>query len=229
MKVAIIHINLGNFDNPVPPVSQELPEGIEQVYYHCFTDKDFPPITGLTPRFQYRIAKLFAWQMLPGYDYYLHLDGEWTLKRPDSLRWYLNELGNADMAFYAHPNRSTIQAEVDYIDDYLNHRKGTKKGQEYLIARYNNGLHKEQLADIKLDSDFVDDKLYASTIMLYKDSEGVRDALRLWFLHQARYWTCDQVVLPYILWKSNLVVKTFSEQIYKTGHMSKTGHHKEKP
>lgn len=225
MNVAILHVNLNNFDEPVPPTDQELPNGVESVTYHCFTDADFPPITGLSPRFQYRIPKLFSWQMLPGYDYYLFMDGEWTLKRPDSLKWYLEQLGNADMAFYAHPNRRTIGEEVNHIDDYLRRRKGTKRGQDYLIRRYKNGLHKEQLADIALDTSFVDNKLYASTIMLYRDSEEVRDALRLWWLHQSRYFTCDQVALPYAV--KDIAVKTFNEEIYKTGHMAKTGHHKE--
>lgn len=226
MKVAILSANLNNFDTPVPPVDQELPDGIDQIDYHCFTDSDFPPITGLSPRFQYRIPKLFSWQMFPGYDYYLWMDGEWTLKRPDSIKWYLQQLGNADMGFYGHPNRSTIAAEVKHIDDYLHRRAGGKKGQDYLLARYKNGLHQEQYADILLDNDFVDETLYASTVFLYRDSEEVRDALRLWWLHQSRYFTCDQVALPYVLWKSNIVVKRFGEQIYKTGHMSKVGHHK---
>lgn len=228
MKVLILHINLGAFDSPVPPTDQELPDGINQVDYRCVTYDDFPQIADLPPRFQYRIAKLFAWQMFPGYDYYLHLDGEWTLKRPDSLKWYMDQLDDGDIALYAHPNRNSIKDEVEYIDDYDNRRKGTKKGQDYIINRYHNGLHKEQLADIQLDEDFVDDKLYASTILFYKDSERIRDAMRLWWLHQSRYYTCDQVALPYVLWKQEVVVKTLGEQIYKTGHMSKTGHHNEK-
>jgi len=226
-KVAILSANLNNFDTPVPPVAQELPEGIESETYHCFTDADFPPITGLTPRFQYRIPKLFSWQMLPGYDYYLWMDGEWSLKRPDSLKWYIEQLGDGDIAFFKHPNRHSIKEEVQHIDDYMNRRTGTKKGQDYLVARYKNGLHREQYDDILLDEDFVDNKLYATTLFIYRDSEKVRDALRLWWLHQSRYFTCDQVVLPYILWKSGLDVRTFNQEIYKTGYMSKVGHHKE--
>lgn len=259
MKIAILSANLNSFDKVKPPVDQELPEGITEVFYHCYTDTDFPPIgmhidledvldqneepivnpetdkpyqrevnkyDGLTPRLQYRIPKMFAWQMCPGYDYYLWMDGSVSLQRPDCLKWYMKELGNADMGFFAHPSRSTIKEEVDHIDDYLHRRKGRKSGQEYMISRYNNGLHKEQLVDIELDENFVDDKLYASTMFLYKDSEDVRNALRLWWLHQSRYFTCDQVALPYVLWKSNVVVKTFSEPIFKTGYMSLVSHHK---
>lgn len=226
MKVAILSANLGSFDEVKEPVEQELPEGITQVDYHCFTDKDFPPVAGLSPRFQYRIPKLFGWQMYPGYDFYLWLDGSVSLQRPDSLKYYLDQLGNADIAFFAHPNRSSIKDEVDYIDDYLNRRKGRKAGQDYIISRYGNGFHKEQLADIQLDKDYIDDKLYASTTFIYRDSEEVRDMMRLWWLHQSRYFTCDQIVLPYMLWKHGLVVKTFDQPLYKTGYMSLVSHHK---
>lgn len=222
-QVAILSANLGNFDKPIEPVDQELPEGIESVTYHCYTDSDFPPITGLTPRFQYRIPKMFGWQMFPGYDYYLWLDGSVTLKRTDSLKWYLEQLGDADMAFFKHPNRNSIKEETDHVDAYLTRRLGTKRGQEYMIRRYENGLHKEQLADILLDKDFVDDRLYASTGFIYRDSETVRDALRLWFLHQARYFTCDQIALPYAI--RNLKVATMHEPIFKSGHISLVSQH----
>lgn len=225
MKVAILSANLNNFDTPIKPVDQELPEGIELVTYHCYTDSDFPPIMGLTPRFQYRIPKLFGWQMFPDYDYYIWLDGTASFKRADCLRYYLEQLGDGDMAFFKHPNRHSIKEEVQHIDDYLNRRVGTKRGQDYVLRRYENGLHKEQWDDIKLDLDFKDDKLYASTTFIYRDSEKVRDALRLWWLHQSRYFTCDQVVLPYALWKSGIDVRTFDQPIYKTGYMSLVSQH----
>src|SRR3990167_3032462 len=108
-KIAILSCNLGNFDKVIKPVDQELPDGIEQIDYHCFTDSDFPPITGLTPRLQYRIPKLFGWQMFPDYDYYIWLDGSMSFTREDSAKWYMGKLGNADMAVFKHPWRKTIQ------------------------------------------------------------------------------------------------------------------------
>ena len=68
MKVAILTANLGNFDTQVDPVTQDLPNGVEKIAFHRYTDNNFPPITGLTPRLQYRIPKLFGWQMFPGYN-----------------------------------------------------------------------------------------------------------------------------------------------------------------
>ncbi len=218
MNVAILSCNLGNFDTPVKPVDQILPEGIDSATYHCFTYDDFPQIADLPPRFQYRIPKMFGWQMFEGFDYYLWLDGTVSLQREDCLKWYLDQLGDGDMAFFAHPNRKTIQEEVNHIEEHLN------LGKPYITARYKNGLHKEQLVDIQLDPHFKDTKLYASTTFIYKDSEAVRNALRVWWLHSSRYFTCDQVALPYVT--KDLDVRVLDEPIYKTGYMSLVSHHK---
>lgn len=216
MKIAILQANLGNFDKPVDPVKQDTKH---EIVFHRWTDKNFPPITGLTPRLQYRIPKMFSWQMFPGHDYYLWLDGSVSLKRPDCIDWYLKELGDGDIAFFKHPTRRNIRQETAHIEEHL------KLGKPYVTERYKNGLHKEQLADIMLDKDFHDNKLYASTVFIYKDNEAVRDAMRLWWLHTSRYFTVDQIALPYILWKHKLNVKTLSEPIYKSGYISLVSHH----
>lgn len=218
MKIAILQANLGDFDKPVDPVEQDLPDNNE-LTFHRWTDDDFPPITGLTPRFQYRIPKMFGWQMFPGHDIYIWLDGSVSLRRADCVKWYLEQLGDGDMAFFKHPSRRNIRQETAHIEEHL------QLGKPYITKRYKNGLHKEQLADIQLDKDFKDDKLYASTVFIYRDSEKVRDAMRLWFLHQARYFTCDQIALPYILWKHGLKVNIFNEPIYKSGYLSLVSHH----
>lgn len=200
MTAAVLSANLGNFDTPHQPITQL---GINYLQ-HTFTDEDFPPITGLTPRFQYRIPKIFGWQIFPGRQYYLWMDAAFTLATPDSLKWFVDRIGNNDFAFFAHPNRNTIREEVDHIEEQLN-KKGKTKGSRYLLDRYENGLHKEQYTDICLDKDYVDDALYHSGVFIYKDSEHTRDVMRLWWMHQSRYWTCDQVALPYILKDSAVV------------------------
>lgn len=218
MSVAVLTANLGNFDNPVDPVTQATKMPYK---FHRFTDENFPPVAGLTPRFQYRIPKMFSWQMFPSFDYYIWLDGSVSLMREDSVNWFLDQLGDADMALFKHPHgRNSIKEEVDYIEKRLT-RPG---GDKYLTPRYGNGLHKEQWADIMLDSDFVDDKLYASTAFIYRDSEYVRDVLRLWFLHQARYWTVDQIALPYVV--RDLNVKTIDANPFNGEYVSLVSEHK---
>ena len=218
MKLSILSANLNSFDKVVKPVDQALPEGIDQVDYHCFTDSDFPPITGLTPRLQYRIPKCFGWQMHPGFDYYIWMDGAMTFTKEDSAKWFIEQLGNADFAVFKHPYRKTIKEESDHIEEHL------QAGKPYITSRYKNGLHKEQLADIQLDSEYIDDHLYASTAFIYKDSEEVRDAMRLWWLHQSRYYTCDQLAFTYSL--RNLAVKVIDKNPFKCEYLEHISKHK---
>lgn len=217
MKLAILSANLNSFDKVVEPVEQELPKGVDEIAYHCFTDSDFPPITGLTPRLQYRIPKCFGWQMFPGYDYYIWLDGSMSFTKEDSAKWFVDQLDNADLAAFKHPYRSTIQEECDHIEDHLN------QGKPYITSRYKNGLHKEQLADIQLDDNYEDDHLYASTAFIYRDSEEVRDAMRLWWLHQSRYYTCDQLAFTYAL--RGLAVRVIDENPFKAAYLTHVSKH----
>lgn len=214
-EVAILTCVLGGFDKLVDPVEQDIP-----VDFHRWTDDNFPPIMGLTPRLQYRIPKLYGWEMFPGYDYYIWLDGTCSFLRPDCATWYLDQLGYNDIALFAHPNRKTALEEVEHIEDHL------RKGKPYISARYKNGLHREQLNEMLKDPTFVDDKLYASTTFIYRDSPKVREFMKDWWYHQSRYFTCDQVVIPYLFHKHNMKVKTFDEPIYKTGYMSLVSHHR---
>lgn len=219
MKIAILSANLGNFDKPVDPVKQDVPEGIE-VAFHRFTDEDFPPITGLTPRMQYRIPKLFGWQMFPDYDVYIWLDSSCSLQRPDCVMWYLEKLGDADAAFFRHPQRGTIQAEVEHIEEKL------KINHWYITPRYKNGLHRQQLNECLLDGEFVDENLYASTAFVYKNNEMGRLLMKIWWFYQSRYFTCDQVALPYAIFKSGAKVNKIMDNLFKIGYLSLVSHHK---
>lgn len=213
LKTIILTANLGDFDTPVDPVKQNT-----HVCFCRFTDENFPPVTGLTPRLQYRIPKMFGWQLMPGYDIYIWLDGSFSLPREDSVEWLLGQLGDADMALFKHPWRDSIQEEADHIEEHL------KAGKPYITSRYKNGFHYEQLEDIRLDKEYTDDHLFTSTAFVYRDSEAVRDALRLWWLHTSRYFTVDQLALPYVI--RNLKVNTIEDNQYKTPYLKLVSEHK---
>lgn len=223
MRICILTAILGGFDFPVDPVKQELPEGIT-VDFHRFTDEDFKPITGLTPRFQYRIPKMFGWQMFQGdYDYYFWLDGSVSLRRSDCIRWYLEQIGDNDIAFFKHPDRKTIKQETEHIEKKL------KEGNKYIEKRYGNGLHKEQYAECMADPEFKDEHLYASTAFFYKNTKEVREMMKDWFYNTARFWTVDQIALSYALFKSGIKVKKIDEHLFKTGYLSLVSNHNNKP
>jgi hypothetical protein len=215
MKIAILSANLGNFDKPIDPVKQTIP-----VTFHRFTDENFLPITGLTPRFQYRIPKLFGWQMFPGYDIYIWLDGSTTFLRPDCVQWYLDQLGDNDIAFFKHPVRRNIRQEVEHIEKKL------QENSKYIVPRYKNGLHREFYINEVLKGGYKDNKLYASTAFIYKNNERVKEYMNFWWLFQSRYYTVDQLAQTYATsLVEGLKVKTINEHLFKIGYLSLVSHH----
>lgn len=212
--------NLGGFDTPVDPVSQNMPGGFDTAF-HRFTDDNFPPITGLTPRLQYRIPKLFGWQMYPGYDAYLWFDASMSLPNPESL-WYFTMLltnENVDAVFFKHPWRKTIREEVEHIDIKL------KEGNDYITSRYKNGFHNEQLEIIQLEQGYTDDHLYASNVFMYRNNDRMKEAMHFWWYYQSRYLTCDQVSLPYALYLAKAKVHVIQDDVFKSEYVSLVSKH----
>jgi len=216
MKICILSANLGSFDKVVDPVAQETEH---EVVFHRFTDDNFPPITGLTPRFQYRLPKLFGWEMMAGFDLYIWLDGSMSFTRPDCVEWFVAQLGSADAAFFKHPQRQTMREEVEHLEEHL------KKGKPYITARYKNGLHKEMLNQAIADKGFADIELYTSTAFIYRGNDRARKMMLDWWHWQSRYYTCDQVALPYAIYQSGAIVRKINVDQYKTPFLSLVSKH----
>lgn len=220
MKIAILTANLGNFDTPILHDVQRWPNGVHEIVNHIFNDDNFPPITGLTPRLQYRIPKMFGWEMFPDYDIYIWLDASMKLIHKDTISWLLLQLGNADMAFFKHPWRKTIKEETDHVEEKL------REGNRYIAPRYKNGLHKEQYADAVRHKGFIDDRLYASTAFIYQDTQAVREFFNIWWFYQSRYYTVDQISLPFALYKSSVKVNIINEDIFNNPYIAIGSKHK---
>ena len=189
MKIAFITANLGNFEK----FPLHVPQSIHCDYFRI-TDDDFPPrYNSMTPRLQARIPKMFGWQMFPRYDIYLWVDSSCILSHPDSIKWFLGHLGDKEMAVFKHPNRSSIKAEAEY----LKHRLAIKC--PYITPRYENELIDEQLAEIKENFNFVDNKLFASTAFIYRPTDRVKRMMKEWWYFTSRYHSIDQLSLPYVL------------------------------
>lgn len=211
MKTCILTANLGGFDRVKEPKDQSV-----DCDYHCFADKDFPPIKGLSPRLQYRIPKTHGWQMKPGYDVYLWLDASMTLDCKDCVEWFLNQLETYDIALFRHPDRQTARQETNYIEK--------KKDHPYIKSRYENGLHEEQMKEIEATG-YEDETLYASTVFVYRNNMAVREMMKEWLYSSVRYYTCDQIVLPYLLWKYGLTVKMIDQDVFKNSHVKVVSRH----
>lgn len=211
-KITIITANMGGFE------SQKVFSGqTEEVDHHNFTDENLPPrYLSMTPRMQARIPKIFGWQMAPDYDIYIWVDSSLSLLNEDSVKWFLKQLGDADMAFFKHPDRSTIQEEHDFIKHKL------EFGGPYLKKRYTNELLAEQLAEIKADKDYVDDLLIASSAFVYRNNSKVQEMMKEWWYHTSRYHSVDQLGLPYALKKSGCKFNIIEDNYLKTPYLTYT-------
>jgi hypothetical protein len=173
----------------------------------------------MTPRMQAKIPKCFAWQMVPGYDYYLWIDGSLTLSHKDSLKHFLDNIKGHDLvALRHHPKRSSIKQEVNLIS------KGIKVHSNYFVARYSNELLKEQYEVIENDKDYVDDLLLIGGVFLYKNTPKVQKALKEWWYHITRYHVCDQFSFTYVLRKAGLKIKVLPDHYGECWYLSAGRH-----
>ena len=218
MKTAIISANLGNFEKSVEHVRQSIP-----VDFYRFTDENFPPRhRAMTPRLQARIPKLFGWQMIPSYDYYIWVDGSFTLSSPDSAKWLIGHCQGVDAAFLKHPLRETIQQETDFIKGRINKFITKQSSRHYLYDRYHNELFDEEMAEINADKGFDDKLLIASGYFIYKNNDRVRNLMKEWWYHISRYNIMDQIGLSYAIYKSKCRVKIIDEDYLNTQYLKIT-------
>ena len=209
-NVAVVTANLGGFD----PIHEYVKQSTDYDFYR-FTDENFPPRSrAMTPRMQARILKCFMWQIVPRYDYYLWVDGSCSLWNEDSVKWFLEQLGDADIALFKHPDRNTIQQEADFL------KKCLARGSRYILSRYLGEWIDEQMAEIHDDPFYDDDLLLASTAFVYQNVYMVQEMMKEWWYHITRYHIIDQLSLPFVLQHSgceyNIINEKYGEIPYLT-------------
>lgn len=213
-NILICSANLGGFDKEVAHVPQSI-----DADYHIFTDANFPPRDkAMTPRLQAKIPKCFAWQIKPGYEYYMWLDSNITLSDKDSIKYFLDNCKDHDIVTLKHPKRNTVKWEARYVE------RGMKEKSLYLVNRYNNEFSKEEMEAISSDKDFVDDMLVIGGIFLYRNTEAVQKMLKEWFHFISRYNIMDQCSLSYCLKKSGIKIKALDDVYNKCRWISLIGH-----
>lgn len=211
-ETLVITANLGSFERPVPHIKQSVPHDIR-----VLTDKDFPPrFNSMTPRLQARIPKMTAWQMFPGYEYYIWVDSSCRFPHEDSIKWFIEQLGDKDLAVFKHPNRKTVQEEADYLFERIELEKAGKK-QKYILPRYENERLHEQMAVVDGSA-----QLFASTAFIYKNDTPAHDALTIWWLHTSLYHSIDQLSLPTALAHSGATYNVIDENYMKCDYLEYT-------
>lgn len=215
MKIAIITANLGKFDptSYIVPQTQMFDTTID---IHRFDDNNFPPrIKAMTPRLQARIPKMFGYDMVPGYDYYIWLDSSFSILNEETVQWYLSKISSKEIVFFKHPTRDNIKSEAEFI------RKKIEDGNEYLTSRYWGELIDEQLAACLIDG-YIDDTLLATCSFIYKNCDSVKALLKDWWVHTSRYHIVDQLSIPFLLKTSHCKFVILDEDIYHIPYLTYT-------
>lgn len=208
MRVAILSANLGHYDRYIPWPALEVPRG-STVDVYRFTDENFPPRPlAMTSRLQVGLVKMFPWDSAPGATHYLWIDGSCT-PRAHAVAWFLERLGNAEIAVFRHPDRRTIREEVMFMLDRM-----ARPGETYLNARY-KGERIAELYDAIRNSDYTDDALYASTAFLCRPTIRVTRAFEAWWLSKTKFCLHDQIAWPWILKMHGVDVRVIEEHYLK--------------
>jgi hypothetical protein len=220
LKVAILTANMGSFDPPSVIVDQNLPSNVDLSIIR-FNDKNFPLRNkAMTPRLQARIPKMFGWEMAPGFDYYIWVDGSFSILNKDTVTWYLFQCQDHDIVMFEHPDRKNIKSEAEFI------RNKIAEGNQYLKSRYENELIDEQLSATVGQPGYVDDLLIATCSFIYKNNVISKHLLERWWVHTSRYHIVDQLSIPYLVKTSHCEYKILKDDIYHIPYLTYTRNQK---
>lgn len=215
-KIAVVSAILGGIDDPPMHADQTLEHD-----YYLFTDKSFPPrFNSMTPRLQAKIPKCFGWQMAPGYDYYLWVDGSLTLDSPDSLKYFYDNCQDSDVVVLKHPSRTSIYWEYRYNWRGL----FANATSNYLTGRYANEFIDEQMKQIKADKAYKDDLLINGGIFMYRNTPPVQAMLKEWWYHISRFLIMDQCSWPYVLKKSEVRFNVLPDDYHDSPYIKHRRH-----
>ena len=162
----------------------------------------------MTPRLQAKIPKCFGWQLKPGYDFYMWIDGNLRMKDENTLKYFYENCHEYDVAVLQHPRRNTIWWEYRYNWRGINNNAPSN----YLRSRYVGELLDEQMAVIKADKDHKDDVLVNGGIFVYRNTPQVQAMLKEWWYYISRYLIMDQLAWAYVLKKSGVGVNVLPDR-----------------
>ena len=212
-SLGVTHKRNVSYDGPPVHVPQTMPEDWTYAVHH-FTDETMPLRTSMSPYLQARIPKCYGWSLVPGGDVYVWLDACFRLARPDALAWLIEQLGDAHIALYAHPFRSSIHAEAAFIQQQLPQSRR-------LMKRYTGDRIAEWLELLDEDG-YQDNVLFAGGVLAYRPRAHVMRALGEWGVTNWLYTTNDQLTLPYHLTRNAVRVSVLPGDIYHSEHLQFT-------
>jgi SAM-dependent methyltransferase len=206
-KVLVISANIGSSDSK-SIVEQS---GADVTFIH-FNDLHYPfRKKVLHPRLIGKIPKMLAWELYPGYDFYIWLDNQFTMTRSSAVKWFISQLGDSDAAFFAHSARSSIESEARCVIQLV------QNGDPYFTDRYELEDMENQVKTYLADPLFKDNYLIEAGAFIYRQNlvkNANHNVMKDWFHHNCRWSVQDQLSLPYLLQKFKVKFNLISRIIY---------------
>tara|TARA_R110002020_G_scaffold346187_1_gene560048 strand:+ start:235 stop:888 length:654 start_codon:yes stop_codon:yes gene_type:complete len=153
------------------------------------------------PRLCAKMPKILAWERNPGYDYYVWVDGYYSIPDPTAIERMVDYCLDTDACFFKHTARTSVAQEAEYLIQTRHRCEGEKI--------------QEQLDSYSQDKDWEDNFLIEAGVFIYsKNLVSNRDynIMKEWFHHVCIWNIRDQVSLPYLLYKFNTNFKLFVDQ-----------------
>ena len=191
MKIAVITAIFGDMDTPKHFPAQSIP-----CDYFCFTEENSPvPLPNLPDRLRAKYFKLQAHRVLPGYDYYVWIDGNIEVKSPDFVKKIV-EAATGGIAIQIHHERETIAEEIDFILKSENVYLTTRYGAQPLRQEYEYYLSRGMPPDAPL---------YSCNVFAVKfNADGIA-FLNLWWELVLLWSWFDQSAFSFLAWKRKCV------------------------
>jgi hypothetical protein len=167
-----------------------------QCDFFKYDDNNYPTrMNALHSRLQAKIPKMLMHELHPGYDYYIWLDGNFSLVDSSAISNFINSCTNKDACFFAHPYRATVGEEFGFMLDHTN-------SNPYLIKRYLFEFFDDQYKEYCKAPGYLTEPLWACGSFIYSKSLLEKqdfNIMQQWFYHNCRYSVQDQLSLPYLM------------------------------
>jgi hypothetical protein len=136
-----------------------------------------------------KYIKMMTHKLLPNNSNYIWIDGSFPIINKNFVNEILEfKKNNYELILYDHNSRNrekTITHEVIRCRKVADKNKMDEQINAYLSDNYPNKRG----------------GLYSSGIIFRKNTQKINELFELWFEHNLKYTTRDQISLPYVLWK----------------------------
>lgn len=218
MKVLV---TTASFGRPLNSIWVDQKSSKYEIVFNRIDDsKESSRHKAMLPRLRGKIPKMLVWEDHPGYDYYVWIDGDFSILDPSSIEKMVDDCIGVDACFFKHSERDFVRQEVDIILDNINH--------PYVVERYEGELMGEQVENYFKDATWIDDILFECGAFIYSNrivANKQNNVMKEWFYHNCIWSVQDQLSLPYVLHMFDINYKLLEGNVWFNKYIKYDGTH----